>query len=95
MRAAGLPHTHLLVRLEKILILFYRSQVNPSMLILVIGHDMLCVAQLYLFFQTQREPSISTILVPTAYLTEDRASMKRLGISPKNLNYKESSRWSY
>lgn len=65
----------------KVLILFYRSQVNPSMLILVIGQDMLCVAQLYLFFQTQREPSISTMLVPTAYLFEDRASTKRLGIT--------------
>lgn len=38
------------------------------MLILVIGQDMLCVAQLYLFFQTQREPTISTMLVPTAHL---------------------------
>lgn len=54
---------------RKILIWFYRSQVNPSVPILVIGQDMLCVAQLYLFFQTQREPSISTMLVPTADLT--------------------------
>lgn len=53
----------------KILILFYRSQVNPSVPILVIGQDMLCVAQLYLFFQAQREPSISTMLGPTADLT--------------------------
>lgn len=52
----------------KILILFYRSQVSPSVPILVIGQDVLCVAQLHLFFQTQREPSIRTTLVPTADL---------------------------
>lgn len=53
----------------KILILFYRSQVSPSVPILVIGQDMFCVAQLHLFFQTQWEPSIRTMPVPTADLS--------------------------
>ena len=46
--------------------LLYRSQVSPSVWILVIAEDVLCVGRLHLFFWTQRGPFISLLSVPKA-----------------------------
>lgn len=62
----------------------YRSQVSPSAQVPVIGQDRLCVAQLHLFFGTQREPPISAALVPRVDPPKTPAPDD---FTPRNLHY--------
>lgn len=58
------------------------------MWILVIAQDVLCVGRLHLFFRPQREPFISTVLVPKADLSGLKAHLPRN--APASLYSRES-----